>query len=176
MPITELLDARRLFWHFVFMTQMKKARKGAIAKPKRAGGAAKRGAQSSRAVEAAEEFKDVKAASVVNDLNWDLVVPPDRVSANSLKGWVKLTGEVDRPNQKSSAEADVRKTPGVVGLTSKIKVGRRTSAGATPGAWSLRALEAARKFKDVQVTPVPARLKGKKSAAIRRAVLSYYRG
>jgi len=176
MPITELLDARRLFWHFVFMTEMKKARKGAIAKPKRAGGAAKRGAQPSRALEAAEAFKDVKAASVVNDLNWDLAVALDRVSAKPLKGWVTLTGEVDRPNQKSSAEADVRKTRGVVSMTNKIKVGRGTSAGAKPGAWSPRALEAARKFKDVHATPVPPKLKGKKSAAIRRAVLSYYRG
>jgi osmotically-inducible protein OsmY len=172
MPITELLDARRLFWHFIFMTQMKKVRKGAIAKPKRAGGAAKRGAQSSRAREAAEEFKDV----VLNDLNWDLAVPPDRVRAKTSKGWVTLTGEVDRPYQKSSAEADVRETRGVVSGTNKIKVGRGTSAGARPDAWSSQALEAAREFKDLHATPVPAKLKGKKSAAIRRAVLSYYRG
>ena len=55
-------------------------------------------------------FDDV-AASVLNALYWDLAVPPDRVCVKFDKGWVTLTGEVDRPYQKSSAEADVRKTP-----------------------------------------------------------------
>ena len=63
------------------------------------------------------------AASVLNALYWDLAVPPDRVSAKCEKGWVTLTGEVDRPYQKSSAEADVRKIRGVVGVTNEIEVG-----------------------------------------------------
>jgi osmotically-inducible protein OsmY len=68
------------------------------------------------------------AASVLNALYWDLAVPPDRVSAKCEKGWVTLTGEVDRAYQKSSAEADVRKIRGVVGVTNEIKV---DSSGAT---------------------------------------------
>jgi osmotically-inducible protein OsmY len=67
-------------------------------------------------------FDDI-AASVLNALYWDLAVPPDRVCATCEQGWVTLTGEVDRPYQKSSAEADVRKIRGVVGVTNEIKVG-----------------------------------------------------
>jgi osmotically-inducible protein OsmY len=67
-------------------------------------------------------FEDV-AAEVLNALYWDLAVPSDRVSAKCERGWVTLTGEVDRPYQKSSAEADVRKVRGVVGVTNQIRVG-----------------------------------------------------
>jgi hypothetical protein len=41
---------------------------------------------------------------------------------------------------------------------------------------SSQAQRAAREFKDVHVPRAPAKLKGGKSAEIRRAVLSYYRG
>jgi len=68
-------------------------------------------------------FDDI-AASVLNALYWDLAVPPDRVCVKCEKGWVTLTGEVDRPYQKSSAEADVLKIRGVVGVTNEIKVGQ----------------------------------------------------
>jgi osmotically-inducible protein OsmY len=67
-------------------------------------------------------FEDV-AAKVLNALYWDLAVPSDRVSARCERGWVTLTGEVDRPYQRSSAEADVRKVRGVVGVTNHIRVG-----------------------------------------------------
>jgi osmotically-inducible protein OsmY len=67
-------------------------------------------------------FEDV-AAKVLNALYWDLAVPSDRVSAKCERGWVTLTGEVDRPYQKTSAEADVRKVCGVVGVTNQISVG-----------------------------------------------------
>ncbi len=69
-----------------------------------------------------QDFEDV-AAKVLNALYWDLAVPSDRVSAKCERGWVTLTGEVDRPYQKSSAEADVRKVCGVVGVTNQISVG-----------------------------------------------------
>lgn len=63
------------------------------------------------------------AAKVLNALYWDLAVPRDRVSARCERGWVTLTGDVDRPYQRSSAEADVRNTRGVVGVTNQIRVG-----------------------------------------------------
>jgi osmotically-inducible protein OsmY len=59
---------------------------------------------------------------VMNALFWDAAVPRDRVLAKCDKGWVTLTGEVDRPYQKSSAEADARKIRGVIGVTNAIKV------------------------------------------------------
>ena len=66
---------------------------------------------------------DDVASSVLNALHWDLAVPSDRLSVKCEKGWVTLTGEVDRPYQKSSAEADVRRIRGVVGVTNAIRVG-----------------------------------------------------
>jgi osmotically-inducible protein OsmY len=67
-------------------------------------------------------FENV-AANVLNALYWDLAVPSDRISAKCERGWVTLTGEVDRPYQKTSAEADVRKVRGVVGVTNHVRVG-----------------------------------------------------
>jgi osmotically-inducible protein OsmY len=68
---------------------------------------------------------DDLAVRVANALYWDCAVPPDRVSAKCERGWVTLTGEVERAYQKSSAEADVRRIRGVVGVTNEIKVGER---------------------------------------------------
>ena len=47
------------------------------------------------------------AGEVLNSLYWDLVLPRDRVRAQREKGWLTLTGEVERAYQRSSAEADV---------------------------------------------------------------------
>ncbi len=80
------------------------------------------GAEAEAAMKSRPRGDDI-AANVVNALYWDLAGPPDRVSATCEKGWVTLTGEVDRPYQKSCAEADVRKIRGVVGVTNEIRVG-----------------------------------------------------
>ncbi len=80
------------------------------------------GAGAGAAVKSRPRSDDV-AANVLNALYWDLAVPPDRVSAKCEQGWVTLTGEVDRPYQKSSAEADVRRIRGVLGVTNEITVG-----------------------------------------------------
>ncbi len=86
---------------------------------------------------------DEVAANVLNALYWDLAVPRDRVCATCEQGWVTLTGEVDRPYQKSSAEADVRRIRGVVGVTNEITVGpsdaRNVEAPAQAGAFLLAA-------------------------------------
>ncbi len=71
----------------------------------------------------AEQRAEDVAANVLNALFWDVAVPTDRVSARCEKGWVTLTGEVERPYQKTSAEADCRKIRGVIGVTNEIKVG-----------------------------------------------------
>ena len=62
------------------------------------------------------------AIGVMNALFWDAAVPNNRISATCDKGWVTLTGEVDRPYQKTSAEADARKIRGVIGVTNSIRV------------------------------------------------------
>jgi len=76
-------------------------------------------------------FENV-TARVLNALYWDVAVPSDRVSAKCERGWVTLTGEVDRPYQKTSAEADVRKVYGVVGVTNEISVGSSVKTDARP--------------------------------------------
>ncbi|MBV8473831.1 MAG: BON domain-containing protein [Hyphomicrobiales bacterium] len=69
-----------------------------------------------------EQRVDDIQTGVMNALFWDAAVPTERISARCEKGWVTLTGEVERPYQRSSAEADARKIRGVIGVTNDIKV------------------------------------------------------
>jgi osmotically-inducible protein OsmY len=62
------------------------------------------------------------ADAVLNALYWDLALPRHRVIARCEKGWVTLTGEVERAYQRSLAEADARRVRGVVGVTNAITV------------------------------------------------------
>ena len=67
------------------------------------------------------------AAEARNAIFWDLTVPRDRVSVRCDQGWVTLTGSVERAYQRSAAEADVRRVPGVVGVTNAITVTEKAS-------------------------------------------------
>jgi osmotically-inducible protein OsmY len=62
------------------------------------------------------------AAEVGNAIFWDLAVPRDRVRAQCEAGWVTLTGAVERLYQRSAAEADALRVPGVRGVTNAIVV------------------------------------------------------
>ena len=61
-------------------------------------------------------------AEVANALHWDLAIPRHRVTAKVDGGWVTLQGVVERAYQRSSAEADVRRVPGVTGVRNEIAV------------------------------------------------------
>jgi osmotically-inducible protein OsmY len=61
-------------------------------------------------------------SEVANALYWDLAIPAYRVVATVDDGWVTLLGEVERPYQRSCAEADVLRVPGVLGVRNKIAV------------------------------------------------------
>lgn len=61
-------------------------------------------------------------ADVANALFWDLAVPRHRVTARVDYGVVTLKGVVERPYQKSCAEAVVRQVPGVLGVKNEIAV------------------------------------------------------
>ena len=61
-------------------------------------------------------------ARVLNALHWDLRVPRHRLSVDVENGWVTVSGMVDLPYQKTSAESDVRSVPGVVGVTNLIRL------------------------------------------------------
>ena len=61
-------------------------------------------------------------ADVANALYWDLAIPRYRVNAEVDHGLVTLQGVVERPYQKSCAEAIVRRVPGVIGVRNEIAV------------------------------------------------------
>ena len=58
----------------------------------------------------------------VNALYWDLAIPRYGVSVEVDHGLVTLHGEVERTYQRSCAEQDVRRVPGVIGVTNEIFV------------------------------------------------------
>ena len=59
---------------------------------------------------------------VLNALHWDLAVPPHRVTVEVANGWVTMSGLVDRPYQRTCAELDARRVPGVVGVINQIRL------------------------------------------------------
>jgi osmotically-inducible protein OsmY len=60
------------------------------------------------------------AKQAVQVLAWDILVPNDKVKIKVDKGWVTLSGHLDWNYQKHSAETDVRKLDGVMGVTNMI--------------------------------------------------------
>ncbi|WP_342240006.1 BON domain-containing protein [Inquilinus sp. OTU3971] len=71
----------------------------------------------------AKKTKDDEIAErAVRILQWDVSVPPGRISVKVEKGWVTLTGSVDWDYQRGAAAADIQKLSGVVGLMNLIKV------------------------------------------------------
>ena len=67
---------------------------------------------------------------VLNALHWDLAVPRDRLKVEVENGWVTMSGTVDRPYQRSCAECDAGKVPGVVGVINHIELAPNTDATA----------------------------------------------
>jgi osmotically-inducible protein OsmY len=71
------------------------------------------------------------AAEARNAIFWDLAVPRNRVRVHCEHGWLTLTGVVERSYQRSAAEADVLRVPGVRGVTNAIIVATQ-EAGPAP--------------------------------------------
>jgi osmotically-inducible protein OsmY len=67
------------------------------------------------------QIDDVQAL-VLNALYWDLAVPRHRVKVEVENGWVTMSGIVDRLYQRSCAESDARRVPGVVGVINQIQL------------------------------------------------------
>jgi osmotically-inducible protein OsmY len=67
------------------------------------------------------------AAAAVHALEWDALVPSDRVQLTVSKGWVTLRGEVDWQYQREDAERVVRRLTGVKGVTNLITVKPHTA-------------------------------------------------
>jgi osmotically-inducible protein OsmY len=68
------------------------------------------------------------AAAAVRALEWDAMVPIDKLDVTVSKGWVTLKGEVEWQYQKQDAERVVRRLSGVRGVTNLILMKPRLTA------------------------------------------------
>jgi osmotically-inducible protein OsmY len=62
------------------------------------------------------------ARAVVTALQWDVLVPEDRVKVHVEHGWIILKGTVDYRYQQIAAENAIRSLAGVKGITNHVKV------------------------------------------------------
>ncbi|HEY8368573.1 MAG TPA: BON domain-containing protein [Thermodesulfobacteriota bacterium] len=62
------------------------------------------------------------AAAAVRALEWDALVPADRIDVTVSDGWVTLEGEVEWRFQKEDAEQVVRRLMGVRGVSNHLTV------------------------------------------------------
>lgn len=79
----------------------------------------------------AERTDEDIAAAAVRALEWDAVIPVDRIEVTVSKGWVTLRGEVDWQCEKQDAERVVRRLEGVRGVTNLIVVRPRVEPSPT---------------------------------------------
>ncbi|WP_437276798.1 BON domain-containing protein [Sorangium sp. So ce375] len=73
------------------------------------------------------------AAAAVKALEWNLLVPADKIKVTVSNGWLKLEGEVNWQFQKNAAERAVRYLAGVRGVSNLITVGPRVSPAEVEG-------------------------------------------
>lgn len=66
------------------------------------------------------------AAAAARALEWDALVPLEKVKVTVSKGWVTLEGEVEWEYQKEDAERVVRRIAGVRGVTNLLIVRPKT--------------------------------------------------
>jgi osmotically-inducible protein OsmY len=62
------------------------------------------------------------AAAAARALEWDAMVPADKIKVTVSKGWVTLEGQVEWQYQREAAERDVRPLVGVKGVSNLIKI------------------------------------------------------
>jgi osmotically-inducible protein OsmY len=72
---------------------------------------------------------DEIAARAVRMLNWDTLVPADKISIKVEHGAVTLSGNVDWDYQRVEAEHDVRRLGGVIAVLNKILVKPQVRSG-----------------------------------------------
>lgn len=62
------------------------------------------------------------AHAVRHVLEWDALVPDERIKSTVSDGWVTLEGDVDLWREREDAERTVLRLEGVIGVTNKIDV------------------------------------------------------
>lgn len=65
------------------------------------------------------------AAAAVRALEWDALIPTDKVQVTVSKAWITLKGSVDWQYQRDEAERVVRRLTGVKGTTNLITIAHR---------------------------------------------------
>jgi osmotically-inducible protein OsmY len=66
---------------------------------------------------------DAEVASAVRSaLEWDALVPDDKIHCTITNGWVTLTGVVDRWSEREDAARAIRNLSGVQGVTNNITI------------------------------------------------------
>jgi osmotically-inducible protein OsmY len=66
------------------------------------------------------------AQAVRRSLDWNALIPGERIRSTVADGWVTLEGEVHRWSQRIDAESGVRYLAGVHGVTNRIVVAAPT--------------------------------------------------
>jgi len=74
---------------------------------------------------AAERSDADLAAAAARALEWDSLVPADRIDVTVSNGWVTLKGQVDWQFQREEAERVVRRIAGVKGVANLITINSR---------------------------------------------------
>lgn len=62
------------------------------------------------------------AAAAIRALEWDAMVPTDKIEVTVSKGWVTLKGDIEWQYQKQDAERVIRRLAGVKGVSNLIVV------------------------------------------------------
>jgi len=62
------------------------------------------------------------ARAIRHTLEWDALVPDDRIRSTVSDGWVTLEGDVDLWRERQDAERAISKLAGVIGVTNKITI------------------------------------------------------
>jgi osmotically-inducible protein OsmY len=71
---------------------------------------------------------DEIAAAAIDRLAWDVSIPADAIQVEVDAGWVTLTGEVNWYYEKESAEDNIRKLFGVIGVSNQITIKAQVNA------------------------------------------------
>jgi osmotically-inducible protein OsmY len=70
----------------------------------------------------AERTDEDIAAAMIRALEWDALLPAERIKVTVAKGWITLDGEVEWQFQREEAERTARRITGVRGVTNLITV------------------------------------------------------
>lgn len=108
------------------------------------------------------------ARAAVDALQWNVLVPHDRIQVVVEDGWITLRGEVDWYYQKEEAERTVRNITGVKGVSNLITV----AAIPTPSDVKQRIAEALRRGAQFDAERITVEVSGHK-AILKGTVRSY---